>query len=85
MESTTTLERRYFMAKRNFIDFILASQESEELTQGFLKANSKEELGKFFASMGDYEITAEEIAKIWKIKERLPEVPPWSPGPSPFY
>jgi len=73
------------MEKLNFIDFILASQESETLTKGFLEANSEEALKSFFASMPDYGITSDDIAKILRIKERLPEVPPWGPKPSPFY
>ena len=73
------------MEQLNFIDFILDSLESEKLTEDFLKTKSKEELAKFFGSMPQYGLKPDEIDKIWRIKEKLPPIPPWGPRPEPKY
>ena len=72
------------MKEKNFIDFMLDATESPELTQGFLGIKSKAALKKYFDG-SDYKIEAADLEKIWKIVSKLPDVPPWSPSPSPRY
>jgi len=70
--------------KKNFIDFILDASKSETLTKGFLKAGSKKDLQSFFKDL-PYLISPEDISKLLEIKNKLPDIPPWGPSPSPKY
>jgi hypothetical protein len=72
------------MKEKNFIDFMLEASESPKLTKDFLGAKTKAELKRYFDS-SPYAMTTDELEKIWKIKTKLPDVPPWAPGPSPRY
>ncbi len=57
---------------KGFIDFILAAEQSMELTQGFLKAKTAAKLKKFFKENGYEGIGDEECAKIIKAVKALP-------------
>jgi len=72
------------MKEKNFLDFILDASESKKLTQAFLGTKTKTELKRYFEE-SPYSVTSTEIDKIWKIKTKLPKVPPWGPGPEPMY
>jgi hypothetical protein len=72
------------MKEKNFIDFILDASESQKLTRAFLGAKSKVALKQYFEK-SPYAVSTKELDKIWKIKTKLPDVPPWGPGPSPMY
>lgn len=72
------------MKEKNFIDFILDASESPRLTKAFLNAKTKTELKTYFEK-SRYSVASSDIDKIWKIKTKLPPVPPWGPGPSPMY
>ena len=65
--------------KKNFVDFILDSMNSEELIRAFVNAKSIKELEATFVERG-YSVTPEDLAKIEEIKNRM-----GSPGPSPYY
>ena len=55
---------------KNFIDFILDTQNDDKLAKDFLSVSTPEELGKFFTSKG-YKISVEDCEKIVKAKANL--------------
>lgn len=61
------------MAKgKNFFDFILEAQRDTQLTIDFLKANSPEELEKFFVAKGFNDITDEDCEKLIEAMKSAP-------------
>jgi hypothetical protein len=57
---------------KGFIDFILAAEESMELTQSFLQADTYDKLKAFFAERGYTGVTDGDCAKIAQAVKGLP-------------
>ena len=56
--------------KTNFLDFILAAQKNENLTQGFMAAKTAKALKNFFKKNKFEDITPTDCDKILKTREQ---------------